>query len=83
MRKNMSRTDLGKTKKCARCGKKFVVNSPTQIYCSATCRLKEQHDCQRIYKGIQDKPIIKRSPKGTRKPKKTTGKKRLLQGLFD
>lgn len=66
----MSRKDIGKIKKCEVCGKAFVVNSPTQKYCSIECRLNLQNELQRVYNGISDKPKVKRSPKGTRKNKK-------------
>lgn len=66
----MSVSDLGKTKKCERCGKKFIVKSPTQKYCSSECNILEQKKQTRIYKGIADKPIQKRAKYGTAKKKK-------------
>ena len=35
----MAASDIGKTKKCEKCGKKFIVKAPTQIYCSPECRI--------------------------------------------
>lgn len=77
----MAASDIGKTKKCEKCGKKFIVKAPTQIYCSPECRIKVQRELDRLYKGRAGKPIVKRSPKGTRKVKKRKSH-RLLFGLY-
>ena len=58
----MSVRDLGKTKKCENCGKKFIVKSPTQKYCCRECAVEIQRKQIRIYKGIADKPLVKRGP---------------------
>lgn len=77
----MSVKDMGKAKKCEYCGKKFIVQSPTQVYCSIECRVKKNRELDRLYKGRAGKPIVKRSPKGTRKVKKRKSH-RLLFGLY-
>lgn len=75
----MAVSDLGKTKKCEKCGKKFIVKAPTQIYCSPECRIKVQRELDRLYKGIADKPIKKKKKYGTAKKKRGH---RLLFGLY-
>lgn len=77
----MAVKDIGKTKKCEYCGKKFTVGAHNQIYCSIECRAKMQNKVQRIYKGIANKPIKKRAPKGQGK-KRVHKKHRLLFGLY-
>ena len=62
---------------CEECGKEFIKTSPTQIYCSAECRIKVCKRQNRIYKGFKErKPVIVK-PK-----KKLKFKNKISFGLY-
>lgn len=72
----MSVRDMGKEKRCERCGKKFIVTTPTRKYCSKECAIKVQKEQDRLYKGKANIPVKKRKTKSNKK------KKYLSLGLY-
>lgn len=63
---------------CEECGKEFIKTTPTQIYCSAECRIKVCKRQNKIYKGIKNKAAVVVKPKKKIKIKK----KKLSFGLY-